>query len=115
MPDCFSKVQVLGILFKSRQPRVWDLSVEDERIDYYEWVIVHGTSELMLDSVDGILLMQVWERLHLPQVIREAWQEAIDAATASQDMQPRDPAGFSAWLAKEIGVQWRPALRKRHR
>ena len=115
MPDCFSKVQVLGYLFKSRRPRVWDLSVEAERIDYYQWVIVHGLPELMLDSVDGLLLMQVWERLDLPGVIRAAWQPVIDAATASQDGQPRDPAGFSAWLAAEIGVQWRPVRRPKRR
>jgi transcriptional regulator with XRE-family HTH domain len=72
MPDCFSKVQVLGYLFKSRRPRVWDLSVEAERIDYYEWAIVHGLPELLLDSVDGLLLMQVWERLNIPEVVRAA-------------------------------------------
>ncbi len=115
MPDCFSKIQVLGYLFKSRTPRVWDLSVEAERIDYYEWVIVRGTAELMQDSVDGILLMQVWERLNVPEVIRETWQPMIDAATATQDMQPRDPAGFSAWLAREIGVEWRPVRRRKRR
>ena len=91
MPDCFSKVQVLGVLFESRRPRVWDLSVEAERIDYYEWVIVRGLAELMLDSVDGLLLMQVWERLNLPEVVREAWQPVIDAATASQDMAAAGP------------------------
>ena len=115
MPYCFSKVQVLGVLFKSSQPRMWDLSVEAERIDYYEWAIVHGTAELLLDSVDGFLLMQVWERLELPEVIRETWQPVIDAATAPQDVQPRDPAGFSAWLAKEVGVEWRPVRRRKRR
>lgn len=115
MPDCFSKIQVLGLLFKSHRPRVWDLSVEAQRIEFYEWVIVRGASDLMLDSVDGILLMQVWDRLNLPDVIREAWQPAIDAATSSQDMTPRDPAGFSAWLAKEIGVEWRPVRRRKRR
>lgn len=115
MPDCFSKVQVLGVLFKSRQHRVWDLSVEAERIDYYQWVIVRGTADFMLDSVDGILLMQAWDRLNLPEVIRDAWQPVIDAATASQDRQPRDPAGFSAWLANEIGIEWRPVARRKPR
>jgi len=115
MPGCFSKVQVLGVLFKSRRPRVWDLSVEVERIDYYGWVIGRGIAELMLDSVDGNLLMQVWERLHIPGVIREAWQPVIEAATVSQDIQPRDPAGFSAWLAQEIGVEWRPVRRRKPR
>jgi hypothetical protein len=115
MPDCFSKVQVLGVLFQSRRPRVWDLSIEDERIEYYEWAVVHGLPDLMLDSVDGLLLMQVWERLNLPDVVRAAWQPVIDAATASQDREPRDPAGFSAWLAGEIGVEWRPVRRPRRR
>jgi transcriptional regulator with XRE-family HTH domain len=115
MPDCFSRVQVLGALFRSHRPRVWDLSVEAERIAYYEWALVRGTADLLVESVDGILLMQVWKRLNVPQVIREAWQAAIDAATAPQDTQPRDPAGLSAWLAKEIGVEWRPVRpRKRH-
>lgn len=115
MPDCFSKVQVLGVLFKSLRPRVWDLSVEAERIEFYQWVIGRGIGELILDSVDGILLIQVWERLDLPEVIREAWQPVIDAATASQDMTPRDAAGFSAWLANEIGVEWRPVRRRKPR
>jgi transcriptional regulator with XRE-family HTH domain len=115
MPDCFSKIQVLGVLFASRQHRVWDLSVEAERIEFYQWVIVHGIGELMLESVDGILLLQVWERLDLPVVIRAAWQPVIDAATVSQDRAPRDPAGFSAWLADEIGIEWRPVRRRKTR
>lgn len=115
MPDCFSKVQVTGLLFKSRRHRVWDLSVEAERIDYYEWAIVHGHPELMCDSIDGILLMQVWDRLSIPGVIRDAWQPVIDAATVSQDTQPRDPARFSEWLTQELGVQWRPAGRRKRR
>jgi hypothetical protein len=113
MPDCFSRVQVLGYMFKSRRHRVWDLSVEAERIGYYEWAIVHGIAELMLDSIDGILLMQVWDRLNIPGVIREAWQPLIDAATTSQGAPPRDPGGFSAWLAKELRVEWRPVGRRK--
>lgn len=112
LPNCFGKIQVLGVLLKQRRPRVWDLSVEAERIDYYEWVIRRGVTQLMLESVDGVLLMQVWDRLDLPTVIREAWQPVIDAATASQEMAPRDPGDFSSWLAKEVGVEWRP-IRKR--
>ena len=112
MPDCFGKIQVLGVLLKQRRPRVWDLAVEAERIDYYEWVIRRGIAQLMVESVDGILLMQVWDRLDLPSVIREAWQPVIDAATASQDTSPRDPGDFSAWITKEVGVEWKP-IRKR--
>jgi hypothetical protein len=69
----------------------------------------------MLESVDGVLLMQVWDRLDLPTVIREAWQPVLDAATASQDTAPRDPGGFSAWLAREAGIEWRPVRRRQPR
>lgn len=115
MPDCFGKIQVMGALLHQRRPRVWDLAVEAERIDYYEWVIGRGLIHLMLESVDGVLLMQLWDRLNLPAVIREAWQPAIDAATAPQDMDPRDPAGFSAWLSNEVGIEWRPVRKRRRR
>ena len=115
MPDCFSKIQIAGVMFKSRRTRVWDLSVETERIDYYQWVILGQSPDLMLDSVDGILLMQVWDRLDIPDVVRAAWQPVIDAATVSQDRSPRDPAGFSAWLTKEIGYEWRPIRKRKHR
>lgn len=112
MPDCFSKVQVAGILVKSSRTKVWDLSVEAERIKYYEWVITRGLEGLMVESVDGILLMQVWDRLNIPDVIRAAWQPVLDAATASQDTSPRDPGGFSAQITERVGVEWKP-IRKR--
>lgn len=112
IPDCFSKVQVAGILVKSQRTKVWDLSDEAERISYYEWVITHNMESLMVESVDGILLMQVWDRLNIPDVIRANWQPVIDAATASQDTSPRDPGDFSAWITKEVGVEWKP-IRKR--
>lgn len=115
IPDCFSKVQVAGLMFNSNRTRVWDLSVEAERISYYEWAIVHGIAELLLDSVDGVLLMQVWDRLNIPDVIREAWQPVIDAATMSQDTSPRDPGGFSAWITKETGTVWRPVRQRKPR
>ncbi|WP_372733960.1 helix-turn-helix domain-containing protein [Nocardioides sp.] len=112
MPDCFAKVQVAGVLFKSARTKVWDLSVEAQRIDYYSWALQCRHADLMVDSVDGVLLLQVWDRLDIPEVIREAWQPVLDAATTSQDRSPRDPAGFSAWITKAIGVEWRP-IRKR--
>jgi transcriptional regulator with XRE-family HTH domain len=113
MPECFGKIQVLGALLKQDRPRVWDLSNESERIAFYEWVIGRGVPQLMLESVDGVLLMQVWDRLDLPTLIREAWQPVLDAATASQDTAPRDPGGFSAWLAGEAGIEWRPVRRRK--
>ena len=102
MPDCFSKVQVLGVLFKCRRPRrVGPVGRGRAHRVLRAGSSCRGSTELMLDSVDGILLMQVWERLNLPEVIREAWQPVIDAATGvPRTEQPRDPAGFSA-LARQ--------------
>jgi len=65
------------------------------------------------DSVDGLLLIHAWPHLNLPDVVREAWQPVIDAATASQDKPPRDPGGFSARIAGEIPAcqgELRPAV-----
>ena len=109
MPDCFSKVHVLGILFKAHKPREWDLSIEAERIDYYEWAIVVEHRSSCSTPSDGILLMQVWDRLDLPDVLREAWQPVIDAATASQDTPPRTPPDSAhGSLASRRRRRWPP-------
>lgn len=112
LPDCLARVRVLKYLVKTKEHKVWDLSVPRERIEYYEWVLVHGFHDVIQDSVDGLLLLQAWPDMTLPDVVREAWRPAIDAALAPQD-QPRDPAGFSAHIAREIGVAWpRPPRRR---
>jgi hypothetical protein len=70
---------------------------------------------VLLDSVDGVLLIQAWPHLNLPEVVREAWQPLIDAATASQEGLPRDPGGLSARIAGEIGLRWPPPAKRRRR
>lgn len=113
LPDCLAKVRVLKHVVKAEEHKVWDLSDPTERIDYYAWVLLHGLDDMILDSVDGLLLLQAWPHMNLPDVVRQAWQPAIDAALASQDQPPRDPAGFSAHIAKQIGADWpRPARRR---
>jgi transcriptional regulator with XRE-family HTH domain len=108
IPECFARVQVLKYIFHTDEHQVWDLSDPTERIAYYELVLVHGFGDMLLDSVDGVLLIQAWPHMDLPEVIRAAWQPVIDAATASQDKPPRDPGGFSARIAGEIGLAWPP-------
>jgi transcriptional regulator with XRE-family HTH domain len=115
LPDCVARVQGLQYIFGTDGKEIWDLSDSTERIAYYELALVHGLDQMLLESVDGVLLIQAWPHLDLPEVVREAWQPVIDAATASQDMAPRDPVGFSAWLAKEIGIKWRPVGRRTRR
>jgi transcriptional regulator with XRE-family HTH domain len=115
LPECFARVQVLKYLFDLDDNKIWDLSDATQRIEYYELVLVHGLEQMILDSVDGLLLMQAWPHMTLPDVVREAWQTAIDAATASQVKQPRDPGGLSARIAGEIGIPWPPPTKVRRR
>ncbi len=115
LPDCFARVQVLRFLFKMDEDRIWDLSVEEERLEYYERAILSGLGAVLTDSVDGLLLIQAWPRLNLPDVIRQAWQPLIDAATVSQDRPPRDPGRLGARIASEIGIEWPPRKRRRLR
>jgi transcriptional regulator with XRE-family HTH domain len=115
LPDCFARVQVLKYLFDLDEDKIWDLSDATQRIEYYELVLVRGLGPTILDSVDGVLLMQAWPHMKLPDVVREAWQPVIAAATASQDKQPRDPGGLSARIAGEIGIAWPPPTQGKRR
>jgi transcriptional regulator with XRE-family HTH domain len=115
LPDCFARVQVLKYLFDLEENKIWNLADPTERIEYYELVLVHGLGPMILDSVDGLLLMQAWPHMNLPDVVREAWQPVIEAATASQDKPPGDPGGLSARIAGEIGLAWPPPTERRRR
>jgi hypothetical protein len=115
IPECFARVQVLKYLFHTDDHQVWDLADPTERLAYYELVLLHGMDNQIQDSVDGVLLIQAWPHMHLPDVIRKAWQPVIDAATASQDGPPRDPGGFSARIAGEIGIAWPPPTKRGRR
>lgn len=114
-PGLLRRVQVLKHIFRTDDNETWDLSDPTERTAYYELALVHGLDQMLRDSVDGLLLIQAWPHMHLPDVVREAWQPVIDAATASQDQLPRDPGGFSARIAGEIGIAWPPPTTSRRR
>jgi transcriptional regulator with XRE-family HTH domain len=115
LPGCFARVQVLKYIFGTDDHRVWDLSDPAERIGYYELALVHGFPDMLLESVDGVLLIQAWPHLDLPEVVRGVWQPVVDAATASQDKRPHDPGGFSARIAGEIGLAWPPPAKRTRR
>lgn len=49
-PLCFSRVHVLP--FRSYAGKeVWDLSDPEQRIEFYETVMCHGTDEMLLEGV----------------------------------------------------------------
>jgi transcriptional regulator with XRE-family HTH domain len=108
VPDCFARVQVIRRLLGMGENTIWDLSDPGQRVAFYERVLVRGLPEQMEDSVDGVLLVQAWPALELPEVVRRVWQPAIDAATPSPDRLPRDPGGVSAKLAAGVGIRWPP-------
>ena len=41
---------------------------------------VRGLPDELIDSVDGALLIDLWDELKIPHAIREAWQPAVDRA-----------------------------------
>jgi transcriptional regulator with XRE-family HTH domain len=100
-PQCFARVQVLAFKPIAGGKDIWDLSDPNDRIEYYELVLSYGLDDMLVDTVDGVLLVQAWPQMNLPETIREAWQPAIDAGTgaASRDDPPRDPAGINARIA----------------
>ena len=113
IPECFSRVQAWKYVFPpevyknwSEEIRTWDLSNETERIDFYELLLQHGAPPMIEGAVDGVLLIQAWPRMSLPEVLRVAWQPLIEAAKSSSVGPLYDPGGFNAWMANEIGIPW---------
>jgi transcriptional regulator with XRE-family HTH domain len=107
IPICYARVTVF--YFRAIVGYdVWDLSVLEDRIEFYELALVHGTEDILLNAVDGVLLVEAWPRLGLPEVVRAAWQPLIDAAPGRRSKKdlPLDPGGFSARLAADMGIVW---------
>ncbi len=112
VPECFARVQVVRRLLGTEENTVWDLSDPVQRHAFYERVLVRGLPEQMEDSVDGVLLIHAWPDLDLPEAVRRVWQPAVDAATNTSDLPPRDPGGVSAKLAARVGIRWPPSTRR---
>jgi transcriptional regulator with XRE-family HTH domain len=107
IPDCYSRVEVFYLRAITGYD-VWDLAIPEERIEFYGLAMQHGNEEILLNAVDGTLLVEAWASLELPEVIRGAWQPLIDAAkgVGPKRRRPRDPGGYSAMLAARMGMPW---------
>lgn len=116
IPDCYSRVVVFYLRAITGYD-VRDLSIPDERIEFYGLALHHGNEEILLNAVDGALLVEAWPSLDLPEGIRAAWQPVIDAArgVGPKRRRPRDPGGCSARLAAEMGMPWPLPARSRPR
>jgi transcriptional regulator with XRE-family HTH domain len=60
-----------------------DLRDRRQRARTYEIVLREGTAEDLLTYVDGVLLVDLWEDLVLPQGVRTAWSHLIHHPTAT--------------------------------
>lgn len=116
IPDCYSRVVVFYLRAITGYD-VWDLSILEDRIDFYSVAIRYGVEETLLNAVDGALLVEAWPSLDLPDVIRAAWQPLIDAAKGPRPRRsrPLDPGGYSARLAAEMGIRWPLPTKERPR
>lgn len=57
-----------------------DLAERSQRLLAYQVVLAEGSPQDIQRLVDGALLVDCWADLHLPAVIREAWQPLVDRA-----------------------------------
>lgn len=108
VPRCFSRVQFFPFMKYADGKEIWDLSDPAERIEFYELALCYAPDDVIVETVDGALLVEAWPKMRLPDSVRAAWQPLIDEAKggASREDPPLDPAGFNARIAAEIGVVW---------
>jgi hypothetical protein len=62
----------------SQPGRVFRLSDRSDRARVYELVLREGGEADVLRYVDGALLVDLWDELVLPRVVRAAWSPLID-------------------------------------
>jgi hypothetical protein len=78
--DAFRTVQLPLSVNWSNPGKEFDLSVRRQRARLYEVVIREGMPKDILKFIDGSLLIDLWQEIVLPQVIRTHWEVTIDAA-----------------------------------
>lgn len=65
--------------WSSVEPPVFDLRDRRQRARCYEIVLREGESADILAIIDGCLLADIWDELHLPKPLRAAWSDTIEA------------------------------------
>ena len=78
--DAFRTVQLPLSVNWSNPGKEFDLSIRRQRARLYEVVIREGMPKDMLKFIDGSLLIDLWQEIVLPQLIRTHWEVTIDAA-----------------------------------
>ena len=75
-PDCFAILEFADLVGDG-PVRQWDMHDRAQRKGVYEQLLQGGTPEEMIRWIDGPLLVDLWEELALPAVVREAWKWPI--------------------------------------
>jgi hypothetical protein len=92
VPDRLPRLPATAALAQVRLPlhlnwsdrgRVYDLADRRQRARVYAVVLREGTPEDLLDYVDGVLLIDLWDELVLPREIRDAWTPLIRRQSSS--------------------------------
>lgn len=63
-----------------RGTRRFDLRKRPQRKRMYEMLLRRGQPEELIDWIDGALLVDLWDELEIPQVVRQAWDPVVDLA-----------------------------------
>ena len=79
LPECFVKVH-LNDDTRFRGTRRFGLRKRPQRRRMYEMLLRRGHPEELIDWVDGALLVDLWDELTVPHVVRQAWTPVVDAA-----------------------------------
>lgn len=65
--------------WSSLEPPVFDLRDRHQRARCYEIVLREGEPADILTVIDGCLLVDIWDELHLPKPLRDAWSQTIES------------------------------------
>ena len=79
-PDCFARVGIPDLVRHTEQNE-WDLRDREQRVRAYEILMQHSLPQSMIRWLDGALLIDLWDDLELPDLVRNAWTPAYALAT----------------------------------
>ena len=80
MADAFVRVRLPLHLNWPAPGRVFDLGSRADRARVYEIVLQEGRPADILAYVDGALLVDLWDDLVFPRVVRSAWTPVVHAS-----------------------------------
>lgn len=79
LPECFARVRIPDAT-RGGAVRSFDLRRRPHRLRMYELLLRRGEPEELVDWIDGALLVDCWDELRIPTVIRDAWLPVVEVA-----------------------------------